>query len=70
MIRIHVGQLDIDEQDELVFSLLLTFADTRIDDALSFLSKLGKTCHLFSNNVCLFDWCLTALSAQQGYIVS
>jgi len=55
MIRIHVGQLDIDEQDELVFSLLLTFADTRIDDALSFLSKLGKTCHLFSNNVCLFD---------------
>ena len=49
MVRIHIGQLDVHEQDELVLGLLLTFSDTSVDDTFSLFSQCRKTCHLSTN---------------------
>ena len=49
MVRVHIGKLDINEQDKLVLGLLLPFADAGVDNAFSLFSKLRKTCHLFTD---------------------
>ena len=38
MVGVHVGQLDVHTQDQLLLAPLLTLTDTRVHDALSVFS--------------------------------
>ncbi len=46
VVGVHVGDLDVDEQHELVLGLLLLFAHARVDDALRLLAQRRVPRHL------------------------
>ena len=46
MIGVHVGELGVDEETDLVLALLLLLPDVRCDDPLGLLAESGVAVHL------------------------
>ena len=46
MVGVHVCQLGVDEETDLVLGLLLLLSDVRCDDPLGLFAKAGITVHL------------------------